>query len=64
MPADPIPSESCEKLLSANDVRLLSGRPLDLRTLERAWLEALDSVEPFVSSRPRVRAFGLRMRRA
>lgn len=32
--------------------RLELAKPIDLRTLKEAWLEALDSVEPFVASRP------------
>jgi hypothetical protein len=32
--------------------RLDLAEPVDLRELKRAWLEALDSVEPFVASRP------------
>lgn len=32
--------------------RLALARPIDLHELKRAWLGALDSVEPFVSSRP------------
>jgi hypothetical protein len=32
--------------------RLDLAEPVDLPTLKRAWLEALDSVEPFVVSRP------------
>jgi hypothetical protein len=32
--------------------RLDLAEPLDLHVVKRAWLEALDSVEPFVASRP------------
>jgi hypothetical protein len=32
--------------------RLDLAAPVDLRELKRAWLEALDTVEPFVVSRP------------
>jgi hypothetical protein len=32
--------------------RLDLSEPLDLHTVKRAWLTALDSVEPFVASRP------------
>ena len=32
--------------------RLALVDPIDLQTLKSAWLEALDSVEPFVASRP------------
>ncbi len=32
--------------------RLDLAEPLDLHVLKRSWLEALDSVEPFVESRP------------
>lgn len=32
--------------------RLDLARPIDLPSLKTAWLEALDSVEPFVASRP------------
>ena len=32
--------------------RLDLAEPLDLHVLKRDWLEALDSVEPFVGSRP------------
>ena len=32
--------------------RLLLAEPVDLGSLKREWLDALDSVEPFVSSRP------------
>jgi hypothetical protein len=32
--------------------RLALTRPVDLRATKQAWLEALDSVEPFVESRP------------
>ena len=32
--------------------RLDLAAPVDLRALKRRWLEALDSVEPFVESRP------------
>jgi hypothetical protein len=32
--------------------RLDLAEPVDLRALKREWLEALDSVEPFVASRP------------
>jgi hypothetical protein len=32
--------------------RLALARPVDLEQLKRVWLEALDSVEPFVVSRP------------
>ncbi|MDH3524850.1 MAG: hypothetical protein OES32_14800 [Acidobacteriota bacterium] len=31
--------------------RLALARPIDLQAMKRAWLEALDSVEPFVASR-------------
>jgi hypothetical protein len=33
--------------------RLDLAEPVDLQTLKRSWLGALDSVEPFVASRPR-----------
>jgi len=33
-------------------IRLDLAEPVDLNELKRAWLEALDSVEPFVRSRP------------
>lgn len=33
--------------------RLDLAEPVDIHTLKRDWLEALDSVEPFVASRPR-----------
>ena len=32
--------------------RLDLAKPVDLHAMKRAWLEALDSVEPFVASRP------------
>lgn len=32
--------------------RLALAQPIDLHAMKRAWLEALDSVEPFVASRP------------
>jgi len=32
--------------------RLDLSEPIDLHAMKRAWLEALDSVEPFVASRP------------
>ena len=32
--------------------RLALARPVDLQAMKRAWLDALDSVEPFVASRP------------
>ncbi len=39
--------------LRAEDLaRLALAQPLDLQTMKRAWLDALDSVEPFVDSRP------------
>jgi hypothetical protein len=33
-------------------VRLHLARPLDLREVKAEWLDALDSVTPFVSARP------------
>jgi len=32
--------------------RLDLAKPIDLQAMKRAWLEALDSVEPFVAARP------------
>jgi hypothetical protein len=32
--------------------RLDLAEPIDVRAIKSAWLEALDSVEPFVTSRP------------
>lgn len=37
----------------AEDIgRLALAQPIDLHSMKRAWLEALDSVAPFVASRP------------
>lgn len=40
-------------LIRAEDLaRLDVAQPVDLQVVKRSWLEALDSVEPFVASRP------------
>lgn len=40
------------RLREADLTRLQHSEPQDLQATKRAWLEALDSVEPFVASRP------------
>jgi len=40
------------RILPEDLARLELARPVDLHEVKREWLEALDSVEPFVDSRP------------
>jgi hypothetical protein len=40
------------KVRAEDLARLALTEPIDLQVMKRAWLDALDSVEPFVASRP------------